>query len=610
MTNISKRNFLKGAAVAATLPVVGAAHAKKADLPAKWDIETDVAILGYGGAGASAAITAHDAGAKVMIFEKLAEGGGNTAVSSGGMMIPNNEERAYTYLEKTYSFANSEIDRNQLRTFVKEAMKSKEFLLSLAPDQKIYIYGYAGFASIPESDAIEKWRFRTPKGLKLRGGDMLFKNYRYAVETTRKIPVVYNARALELIRENDEVLGVWVEIDGKKQAVKARRGVVLCTGGFEWDDELLQNHTMGQMFHRLGCPGNTGDGIRIAQAAGAGLWHMNALSCPLGMQVPGLKTALQINMLSASYFYVDQDGKRFCNEKMDNHTCIYAVNYLDAIKHRYPRIPCYVVFDEKARKRGPIVGGATSGWAINRENYKWSRDNSAEIEKGVIVSAPTIKALAEKIGVPAENLEKTFRTWNENIKAGADKEFGRPLKKKGKIAFVDPSQSSTGLNQLTAMLSAMGGDDEEKGWEYVEKFIDQLDGRMLSSSSAVGKGVADGEYVVGLTHEGYVTSLLRDGYHVQPVYQEEGLFVSPGAVAIIKGCKNMENAKKFVDFVTSKAAQEYAAEFNSERGTRSDVPAPEGLPDISEMNVMVEDVYNTMENSQRYLERFKDLYTE
>lgn len=435
MTNISKRNFLKGAAVAATLPVVGAAHAKKADIPAKWDIETDVAIIGYGGAGASSAITAFDAGAKVMIFEKLPEGGGNTAVSSGGMMIPNNEERAYTYLEKTYSFANSEIDRKQLRTFVKEAMKSKEFLLSLAPDQKIYIYGYAGFTNIPEQDAIEKWRFRTPKGLKLRGGDMLFKNYRYAVETTRKIPVVYNARALELIRENDEVLGVWVEIEGKKKAVKARRGVVLCTGGYEYDDELLQNHTMGQMFHRLGCPGNTGDGVRMAQAAGAGLWHMNALSCPLGLEVPGVKAALQINMLSASYFYVDQDGKRFCNEKMDNHTCIYAVNYLDAIKHRYPRIPCYVVFDEKARKRGPIVGGATSGWAINREHYQWSRDNSAEIEKGVIVSAPTIKALAEKIGVPAENLEQTFRTWNENIKAGADKEFGRPLKKKGKITF-------------------------------------------------------------------------------------------------------------------------------------------------------------------------------
>ena len=74
------------------------------------------------------------------------------------------------------------------------------------------------------------------------------------------------------------------------------------------------------------------------------------------------------------------------NEKMDNHTCIYGVNVLDLIKHRYPRIPCFVVFDEAARVRGPIIGGATSGYALNRENYKWSKDNSAEIEKGVIVS--------------------------------------------------------------------------------------------------------------------------------------------------------------------------------------------------------------------------------
>ena len=435
MTSISKRSFLKGAALAAALPLASAAEAKKFEAPRHWDITTDVAVLGYGGAGACAAITAKDAGADVMIFEKCEQGGGNTAVSSGGMMIPNNEARAVAYLEKTFDFANSVKDEEQIKAFVAEAMKSKDFLMSLKPDQKLYIYGHAGFQSIPESDAIDKWRFRTPAGVKARGGDMLFNNYRYAVEDVRKIPVVYKARALELITENDEVLGVWVEVDGVKKAVKARRGVVLATGGFEFDDAMLANHTMGKDFHRLGHPGNTGDGVRMAQAAGADLWHMNALSCPLGLVVPGLKTALQINMLAASYFYVDQDGKRFCNEKMDNHTCVYAVNYLDAIKHRYPRIPCYVVFDEKARLRGPIVGGATSGYAINREHYKWSRDNSAEIEKGVIVSAPTIEALAEKIGVPAENLAQTLKTWNENIKGGADKEFGRPLEKKGKLAF-------------------------------------------------------------------------------------------------------------------------------------------------------------------------------
>ena len=384
---VTKRTFLKGLlATAAAGGVVSQASAKpQADLPAKWDREADVVILGYGGAGASAAITAKDAGADVVIFEKTAQGGGNTAVSSGGMMIPNNRERAITYLAKTYDFANSQKDQELLEAFVDEAMKSKDFLLSLAPDQKV--------------------------------------------------PVVYNARGLQLITQNDEVLGVWVEIDGKKQAVKARRGVVLATGSYEFDDNMLSNHTMGQKFHRLGHPGNTGDGVRMAQAAGADLWHMNALSCPLGLVVPGLKTALQINMLAPSYIYVDQDGKRFANEKMDNHTCIYGVNVLDPIKHRYPRIPCFVVFDEAARVRGPIIGGATSGYALNRENYKWSKDNSAEIEKGVIVSAPTIEELAKKINVPAENLVETVNRWNSQINAGADKDFGRPLEKKGKVAF-------------------------------------------------------------------------------------------------------------------------------------------------------------------------------
>lgn len=291
MTSMSKRSFLRGAVLAAAAPLVPAAASAKSFSEPKWDRETDVVVLGYGGAGAAAAISAHDAGASVVIFDKLAEGGGNTAVSSGGVMIPNNEERAFQYLAKTYSFANSEIDEEQLRAFVKESMKTKEFLLSLAPDQKVYVYGYAGFQNIPEQDAIEKWRFRTPKGQKTRGGDMLFNNYRYAVETVRKIPVVYNARGLELIRENDEVKGVWVEIEGRREAVKARRAVILATGGYEFDQTMLSNYTMGKDFHQLGAPGNTGDGVRMAQAAGADLWHMNALSCPLGLVVPGLKTA-------------------------------------------------------------------------------------------------------------------------------------------------------------------------------------------------------------------------------------------------------------------------------------------------------------------------------
>ena len=138
---VTKRTFLKGLlATAAAGGVVSQASAKpQADLPAKWDREADVVILGYGGAGASAAITAKDAGADVVIFEKTAQGVGNTAVSSGGMMIPNNRERAITYLAKTYDFANSQKDQELLEAFVDEAMKSRRFTFMVTPVSRTFL---------------------------------------------------------------------------------------------------------------------------------------------------------------------------------------------------------------------------------------------------------------------------------------------------------------------------------------------------------------------------------------------------------------------------------------------------------------------------------------
>ena len=85
--NLQRRNILRGGLAAAlTLPVAGV-QAVEYTKDIKWDKTADVVVLGYGGAGACAAIEAHDAGAKVLILEKLAQGGGNTAVSSGGFMI-------------------------------------------------------------------------------------------------------------------------------------------------------------------------------------------------------------------------------------------------------------------------------------------------------------------------------------------------------------------------------------------------------------------------------------------------------------------------------------------------------------------------------------------
>ncbi|MDD4455780.1 MAG: FAD-binding protein, partial [Candidatus Methanomethylophilaceae archaeon] len=92
---LSRRDFIKGTAVGAgTVAVMGLgaldAEAKTKTVPKKWTRETDVLVIGYGGAGACAAIEAHDAGSKVLILEKMAQTGGNTGVSGGGFLSPTN----------------------------------------------------------------------------------------------------------------------------------------------------------------------------------------------------------------------------------------------------------------------------------------------------------------------------------------------------------------------------------------------------------------------------------------------------------------------------------------------------------------------------------------
>lgn len=432
--NMQRRNILRGSVAAALAAPIAGLKAVELTKDMTFDKEADIVILGYGGAGACAAIEAHDAGAKVLILEKLAQGGGNTAVSSGGFMVPQDKSEAYKYLNATYAFSDSEKDEELLKTFCDEIMGVKDFITGLKPDTKLMVYGHAGFKTLPGSDTIDKYRIRGKK----RGGDMLFDTYRYAVEEQRKIEVMYETPALELIRRGEEVVGVVAVRAGKKINIKAKRAVVCTTGGYEFDPQSLRTFALGKDILGLGSPGNTGDGLRMAQSVGARLWHMTAYSCPVGMKVPGLKAAVQLNILAPSHIWVDQDGKRFVNEKgLDNHTCLYAVNQMDPIKHRYPRIPCWLIMDEKARKAGPISGGATSGYALNRENYKWSSDNSAEIASGVIIQAASIRELAEKIKVPADALEATVNRWNTDIKAGKDTEFGRILKRdpKGKTAF-------------------------------------------------------------------------------------------------------------------------------------------------------------------------------
>ena len=180
---------------------------------------------------------------------------------------------------------------------------------------------------------------------------------------------------------------------------------------------------------------------------------------------------------------------------------------------------------------------------------------------------------------------------------------------KGKIACADPSASSSSFEHLVNMLYAMGNGNPEKGWDYVKKLCANLDGKLLSGSSAVYKGVADGEYTVGLTFEEGGANYVVSGSPVKLVYMKEGVVFKADGIYIIKNAKNMENAKKFVDYATSYDAQKTINEKLNRRSVRDDLPPSEILLSVDKINVIKDDDATVEANKQNWLNKFRDIFT-
>ena len=177
---------------------------------------------------------------------------------------------------------------------------------------------------------------------------------------------------------------------------------------------------------------------------------------------------------------------------------------------------------------------------------------------------------------------------------------------KGKIAFADPAASSLSNVLLFNMLTVMGdGKDLNTGWDFMNKLADQLDGKVLSGSSKVPKGVADGEYTVGLTHELYYATYLADNAPVKAIYPEEGSAAIAGPAVIIKNAPNMENAKLFIDYILGKDFQERYRDGHDARSVRVDVSAPGTMPAIDSFKIIPEVVADA-DVQNEVLEKFKD----
>jgi hypothetical protein len=421
-----------------------------------WDDTADVVVVGFGLAGAVAAISAYDgdAGADILVLEKMSEpyAGGNSRVSGQTLFISNNLDSLLTY--KRLLDEPNPLPEDVLHAWANSVVSLEEWLKVMAAESgHEYVHTLRGndnttlveFPEFPGSDAVE---FNSTIEPNPSGVWNTFK----AHVDKRPIRVSYDSSATDLIQDGDtlEIFGVVVERGGRRLAVRARRAVVMCSGGFENNSDMQRNYHGLDQVYTLGTPGNTGDGVKMLQKAGAALWHLRNKTQSAGLwpsfKVPDYDAAFmrRTQFDAMSWIEVAKDHRRFNDEsysyRMHHGKQEVHGTWLDGLHADV--LPVHMIFDDATRTAGSLVRslpGHRSSSAVNAvrasviswnvvvENYSWSKDNSAEIEKGWITKAKTIADLAQRIGRDPKVLEATVRRYNEACASGHDDEFGRAV---------------------------------------------------------------------------------------------------------------------------------------------------------------------------------------
>jgi succinate dehydrogenase/fumarate reductase flavoprotein subunit len=394
-----------------------------------WDMDADLAILGFGAAGAAAAITAAKTGAKVVMLEKQERDRHtpNFRMSGGLVMTFTDADKAEAYLARC---AGPLVGREEIRTLAERSTTLRAWLdahCGGTPFTLVNGAEHTGFEGADACEVFQQGRPRFKQDPQAGNGASLFASLRDTVEAGGT-EILWGTPAEKLLRDgNGRVTGVQAG-DGRR--IRARDGVILATGGFEYDEAAKLSYLRAYPMYFYGNPGNTGDGLRMAQEVGADLWHMPQI---VGRGVgyfqmeSGDWQAFFIAINPPGYVILDADGKRFANEydqAMNKHDFYYDLVHFDTHRGINPRMPCYWIFDEKRRLKGPAtlinVGACSVGL------YEWSNDNSKEIEQGWIAKGDTPEAAAKAAGLDApESVAESIRAYNESCTTGRDP-FGRP----------------------------------------------------------------------------------------------------------------------------------------------------------------------------------------
>lgn len=361
--------------------------------PAELKDQYDIVIVGAGGAGMAAALSAKDAGMNPVILEKMPIAGGNTLKSSGGMNASETkfqeaqgiEDSNELFFEDTLKGGKGTNDQELLHFLVDNSASAIDWLDSMGIT--LDNISYSGGASVKR---IHRPHDGSAVGTYLVDG--LLRNIH-----EQEIPLFVNADVTKINETDGKVTGVNVKINGEEKEI-AGDAVVVTTGGFGSNKELIEKYRPDlKGYVSTTSEGSTGDGIKMIEELGGATVDMDQIQVhPTVVQDTGMLISETVRGEGA--ILVNQQGERFYNELETRDNVSAAITDL-------PESYAYLIFDN-----------ALAGRAKQVDYYK---------EQGVVVEADTIEALAEKIDVDPATLKKTLDTWNQAVTDKADKDFGR-----------------------------------------------------------------------------------------------------------------------------------------------------------------------------------------
>lgn len=441
-------------------------------IPQHWDHESDLVIVGFGGAGATCAVKATELGAEVIVLEKGAQGGGNSACIAGSLVLSvEDREKSYEYVDW---MCGGQTPPEVINAYLDGLDTIRDFQATLGFEVKEDPQSFRNDGFYPElPDVPGAGGLLGNSYIRAPGGDALWTaiSDKALAQGAR---LLTETPAVDLVQDPDTeaVLGVVAkDRDGSPVTVRARRAVVLATGGYEFNEQMRQQYIGHFPSLFLGSKNLTGDGILMAQKAGARLWHMSSVAGPMYwgvktedddvyvtyefMSLAGFGYKSPVFTDGGSLIWVNKSGHRFTNETVDigtlHHGWKHRAHWMEPDDDGvgFPNVPAWQVFDHKVFEAGPVMT------TLNSRTPKWSADNRAELDGGLIIRADTLEELAAKMVTPYQAgvsvggaidpavLRKTIADYNAACAAGVDEEHGRenflvPLDETGPYYAIGP----------------------------------------------------------------------------------------------------------------------------------------------------------------------------